>query len=113
MFKSLLHSFFSVPVNRATKFFSLTPSIFSKTDRINTLIKSTIENTTDEIKMSDEVFEAYEKLLREQLERNERIKAQKEFTDYSKLDKIIILIGADFNVLWVDFVCNICRKHIA
>ncbi len=35
---------------------------FSKTDRINTLIKSTIENTTDEIKMSDEVFEAYEKL---------------------------------------------------
>ena len=35
---------------------------FSKTQRINTLIKSTIENTEDEIKMADEVFDAYNRL---------------------------------------------------
>ena len=35
---------------------------FSKTQRINTLIKSTIENTKDEIKMADEVFDAFNRL---------------------------------------------------
>ncbi len=41
-------------------------------------------------------LEAYEKLLREQLERNERIKETKEFTDYKNLDKIIIgVCGGD------------------
>ena len=35
---------------------------FSKTQRINTLIKSTIENTEDEIKMADDVFDAYDRL---------------------------------------------------
>ena len=35
---------------------------FSKTQRINTLIKSTIENTTDEVKMADDVFDAYTRL---------------------------------------------------
>lgn len=35
---------------------------FSKTQRINTLIKSTIENTKDEVKMSDEVYDAYDRL---------------------------------------------------
>ncbi len=35
---------------------------FSKTQRINTLIKSTIENTKDEVKMSDDVFDAYDRL---------------------------------------------------
>ena len=35
---------------------------FSKTQRINTLIKSTIENTKDEIKMADDVFDAYDRL---------------------------------------------------
>lgn len=40
--------------------------------------------------------EAYKKLLNDQLERNERIKATKEFTDYQKLDKIIIgVCGGD------------------
>ena len=39
---------------------------------------------------------AYEKLLREQLERNERIKETKDFIDYSSLDKIIIgVCGGD------------------
>ncbi len=39
---------------------------------------------------------AYEKLLREQLERNERIKETKEFIDYKSLDKIIIgVCGGD------------------
>lgn len=35
---------------------------FSKTQRINTLIKSTIENTTYEVKMADDVFDAYDRL---------------------------------------------------
>lgn len=40
--------------------------------------------------------EAFEKLLREQLERNEQIKSVKEFTDYAALDKIIIgVCGGD------------------
>ncbi|MBE6791854.1 MAG: isocitrate/isopropylmalate dehydrogenase family protein [Ruminococcaceae bacterium] len=39
---------------------------------------------------------AYEKLLTEQLERNERIKETKEFVDFKKLDKIIIgVCGGD------------------
>lgn len=39
---------------------------------------------------------AYEKLLREQLERNERIKETKDFVDYKSLDKIIIgVCGGD------------------
>ncbi len=41
-------------------------------------------------------LEAYEKLLTEQLERNERIKETKDFVDFSKLDKIIIgVCGGD------------------
>ncbi len=41
-------------------------------------------------------LEAYEKLLREQLERNERIKENKDFVDYKTLDKIIIgVCGGD------------------
>ncbi len=40
--------------------------------------------------------EKYAELLREQLERNERIKAIGDFTDYAKLDKIIIgICGGD------------------
>lgn len=35
---------------------------FSKTQRINTLIKSTIENTKDEVKMADDVFDAFDRL---------------------------------------------------
>lgn len=35
---------------------------FSKTQRINTLIKSTIENTMDEVKMAEDVFDAYDRL---------------------------------------------------
>lgn len=35
---------------------------FSKTQRINTLIKSTIENTQDEVKMADDVFDAFDRL---------------------------------------------------
>ncbi len=39
---------------------------------------------------------SYEKLLREQLERNERIKENKDFLDFKSLDKIIIgLCGGD------------------
>lgn len=39
---------------------------------------------------------SYEKLLREQLERNERIKESKEFIDFKSLDKIIIgVCGGD------------------
>ena len=39
---------------------------------------------------------AYEKLLREQLERNERIKENKDFLDFKSLDKIIIgVCGGD------------------
>ena len=39
---------------------------------------------------------SFERLVRKQLERNERIKATKEFTDYEKLDKIIIgVCGGD------------------
>ena len=41
-------------------------------------------------------LEAYEKLLREQLERNDRIKENKDFVDYKALDKIIIgVCGGD------------------
>ena len=41
-------------------------------------------------------LDAYEKLLREQLERNERIKETKDFIDYKALDKIIIgVCGGD------------------
>ncbi|MBR6523687.1 MAG: isocitrate/isopropylmalate dehydrogenase family protein [Clostridia bacterium] len=40
--------------------------------------------------------EKFEVLLRKQLERNENIKATKDFIDYSKLDKIIIgVVGGD------------------
>ena len=40
--------------------------------------------------------ESYESLLRAQLERNDRIKEAKEFTDYNKLDKIVIgVCGGD------------------
>lgn len=40
--------------------------------------------------------EKFEVLLRKQLERNEKIKATKDFVDYSKLDKIIIgVVGGD------------------
>ena len=40
--------------------------------------------------------EAYESLLRAQLERNDKIKEAKEFTDYNKLDKIVIgVCGGD------------------
>ncbi len=39
---------------------------------------------------------SFEKLIRKQLERNERIKATKDFTDYESLDKIIIgVCGGD------------------
>ncbi len=41
-------------------------------------------------------LKAYEKLLREQLERNDRIKENKDFVDYKTLDKIIIgVCGGD------------------
>ncbi|MBQ2758435.1 MAG: isocitrate/isopropylmalate dehydrogenase family protein [Clostridia bacterium] len=41
-------------------------------------------------------LEAYEKLLRTQLERNDRIKETKDFVEYDKLDKIIIgVCGGD------------------
>ena len=41
-------------------------------------------------------LEAYEKLLRSQLERNDRIKETKDFVEYDKLDKIIIgVCGGD------------------
>ena len=44
--------------------------------------------------------ESYESLLRAQLERNDRIKESKEFTDYNKLDKIVIgVCGGDG--IWV------------
>lgn len=40
--------------------------------------------------------EAYEKLLKSQLERNEKIKSTKDFVEYDKLDKIIIgVCGGD------------------
>ncbi len=43
-----------------------------------------------------QALEAYEKLLREQLERNERIKENKDFLDFKSLDKIIIgVCGGD------------------
>ena len=39
---------------------------------------------------------AFEALLKAQLERNDRIKATKDFTDYAKLDKIVIgVCGGD------------------
>ena len=44
--------------------------------------------------MNKEALEKFAKLIESQLERNERIKAQKEFTDYSKLDKIIVGVAA-------------------
>ena len=41
-------------------------------------------------------MEKFEKLLRNQLERVERINAEKEFVDYEKLDKLIIgVVGGD------------------
>jgi len=43
-----------------------------------------------------EATEKFAKLLEQQLERNERIKASKDFIDYSKLDKLIIgVVGGD------------------
>ncbi len=49
--------------------------------------------------MENQIKEAlakYEALIREQLTRNEKIKAQKEFVDFEKLDKIIIgVCGGD------------------
>ncbi len=49
--------------------------------------------------MENQIKEAvakFEALVREQLERNEKIKAQKEFVDFEKLDKIIIgVCGGD------------------
>ena len=49
--------------------------------------------------MENQIKEAvakFEALVREQLERNEKIKAQKEFVDFDKLDKIIIgVCGGD------------------
>ena len=43
-----------------------------------------------------EALAKYEALIREQLARNEKIKAQKEFVDFEKLDKIIIgVCGGD------------------
>ena len=49
--------------------------------------------------MENQIKEAlakYEALIREQLARNEKIKAQKEFVDFEKLDKIIIgVCGGD------------------
>lgn len=43
-----------------------------------------------------EALAKYEALIREQLSRNEKIKAQKEFVDFEKLDKIIIgVCGGD------------------
>lgn len=49
--------------------------------------------------MENQIKEAlakYESLIREQLERNERIKSQKDFVDFEKLDKIIIgVCGGD------------------
>ncbi len=44
--------------------------------------------------MNKEALEKFAKLIESQLERNEKIKAQKEFTDYSKLDKIIVGVAA-------------------
>ncbi|MBQ2897634.1 MAG: isocitrate/isopropylmalate dehydrogenase family protein [Clostridia bacterium] len=41
-----------------------------------------------------EAVQKFAKLIESQLERNEIIKSQKEFTDYSKLDKIIIGVAA-------------------
>ena len=49
--------------------------------------------------MENQIKEAvakFEALVREQLERNEKIKAQKEFVDFENLDKIIIgVCGGD------------------
>ena len=44
--------------------------------------------------MNKEALEKFAKLIESQLERNERIKAQKEFVDYSKLDKIVVGVAA-------------------
>lgn len=44
--------------------------------------------------MNKEALEKFAKLIEGQLERNERIKSQKEFIDYSKLDKIIVGVAA-------------------
>jgi isocitrate dehydrogenase (NAD+) len=47
-------------------------------------------------KQISEAVAKFEALVREQLERNEKIKAQKEFVDFEKLDKIIIgVCGGD------------------
>lgn len=43
-----------------------------------------------------EAVSKFEALIREQLARNEKIKAEKDFVDYEKLDKIIIgVCGGD------------------
>nr|MCR4594096.1 isocitrate/isopropylmalate dehydrogenase family protein [Clostridiales bacterium] len=47
-------------------------------------------------KQIQEALSKFESLVREQLERNERIKATKEFTDFDNLDKIVIgVCGGD------------------
>ncbi len=47
-------------------------------------------------KQISEAVAKFEALVREQLERNEKIKAQKEFVDFEKLDKIVIgVCGGD------------------
>ena len=47
-------------------------------------------------KQISEAVAKFEALIREQLERNEKIKAQKEFVDFEKLDKIVIgVCGGD------------------
>ncbi len=47
-------------------------------------------------KQIQEALAKFESLVREQLERNERIKATKEFTDFDNLDKIVIgVCGGD------------------
>ena len=48
---------------------------------------------TDKVKIAAEKFAA---LVEEQLKRNERIKKEKEFLDFSKLDKTVIgIVGGD------------------
>lgn len=48
----------------------------------------------------DNAVESFKKVLISQLERVEKIKSQSDFTNYSKLDKIIIgVCGGDESVL--------------
>ena len=56
--------------------------------------------TKNQIKEAVAKFEA---LVREQLARNEKIKAQKEFVDFDNLDKIVIISAYQFN-----FFISIC-----